>query len=94
MIVLCVRCIAIRTTCGLISKPREPCSFLRRLTDAVGSTAVGAGSGQRTWTDEMKVPDDKLRSVLGITDVKAVVKKNSLAVVDSTLAPAGAAGGE
>ena len=45
----------------------------------------------------MKVPDEKLRSVLGITDVKAVMKNHSLAVVDSTLAPAGAegaAGGE
>jgi Icc protein len=40
----------------------------------------------------MKVPDDKLRSVLGITDVKAVMKQHSLAVVDSTLAPAGSAG--
>jgi hypothetical protein len=37
----------------------------------------------------MKVPDDKLRTVLGITDVKAVMKNHSLAVVDSTLAPAG-----
>jgi len=40
-----------------------------------------------------KVPDDQLRSVLGITDVKAVMKNHSLAVVDSTLAPAGVAGG-
>jgi hypothetical protein len=45
----------------------------------------------------MKVPDDKLRTVLGITDVKAVMKNHSLAVVDSPLAKAveaGAAGGE
>jgi 3',5'-cyclic AMP phosphodiesterase CpdA len=40
-----------------------------------------------------KVPDDQLRSVLGIADVKAVMKNHSLAVVDSTLAPAGMAGG-
>jgi len=33
----------------------------------------------------MKVPDDKLRSVLGITDVHSVTKNHSLAVVDSTL---------
>jgi hypothetical protein len=36
----------------------------------------------------MKVADDKLRSVLGITNVQSVMKKHSLAVVDSTLAPA------
>lgn len=34
----------------------------------------------------MKVPDEKLKSVLGITDVKSVTKQHSLAVVDSTLA--------
>jgi Icc protein len=34
----------------------------------------------------MKVPADKLNSVLGITDVKNVHGKNSLAIIDSTLA--------
>ena len=38
----------------------------------------------------MKVADDQLRSVLGITDVQSVMKKHSLAVVDSPLAPASA----
>jgi hypothetical protein len=33
----------------------------------------------------MKVPDDQLRSVLGITSVQSVSGKHSLAVVDSTL---------
>lgn len=33
-----------------------------------------------------KVDDDKLRTVLGITDVKSVTNQHSLAVVDSTLA--------
>jgi 3',5'-cyclic-AMP phosphodiesterase len=33
----------------------------------------------------MKVPDEKLKSVLGITDVKSVMKNHSLAIVDSTL---------
>jgi Icc protein len=33
----------------------------------------------------MKVEDEKLRSVLGITDVRSVMKQHSLAVVDSTL---------
>jgi hypothetical protein len=34
----------------------------------------------------MKVPDDKLRQVLGITDVNFVRGNQSLAIVDSTLA--------
>jgi Icc protein len=34
----------------------------------------------------MKVADDKLKSVLGITDVHSVAKSHKLAVVDSTLA--------
>jgi hypothetical protein len=33
----------------------------------------------------MKVPDDKLRSVLGITDVNMIHGKHSLAIIDSTL---------
>lgn len=33
----------------------------------------------------MKVPDDKLRGLLGITDVNAVRGKHSLAIIDSTL---------
>jgi 3',5'-cyclic AMP phosphodiesterase CpdA len=36
----------------------------------------------------MKVPDDKLRSLLGLATVQSVMKGHSLAVVDSTLAPA------
>jgi len=34
----------------------------------------------------MKVPGERLRSVLGITDVRYIAKQRSLAVVDSTLA--------
>jgi 3',5'-cyclic-AMP phosphodiesterase len=34
----------------------------------------------------MKVPDDQLRKVLGITDVNYTQGKHALAVVDSTLA--------
>jgi 3',5'-cyclic AMP phosphodiesterase CpdA len=40
----------------------------------------------------LKVDDNKLRTVLGITEVQAVMKKNSLAIVDSTLAPAASGG--
>jgi hypothetical protein len=34
----------------------------------------------------MKVPDDQLRKLLGITDVKFVRGRHALAVVDSSLA--------
>ncbi|MEO8726075.1 MAG: metallophosphoesterase [Acidobacteriaceae bacterium] len=33
----------------------------------------------------MKVPAERLRSVLGVTDVKFIARKHSLAIVDSTL---------
>lgn len=35
----------------------------------------------------MKVPDEKLRSVLGIADVRSVMNNHSLAVLDAALAP-------
>jgi hypothetical protein len=34
----------------------------------------------------MKVPDEKLRSLLGITDVNQIRSKHSLAIIDSPLA--------
>jgi len=34
----------------------------------------------------MKVPDEKLKSVLGISDVKRITSQRSLAVADQTLA--------
>jgi hypothetical protein len=45
-----------------------------------------AAPGPGAVPGPLKVDDDKLRRVLGITDVQAVVKGHSLAVVDSTLA--------
>lgn len=42
--------------------------------------------GQADSPGPMKVPDDKLRQVLGITDVNFVQGTHSLAIVDSTLA--------
>jgi len=42
--------------------------------------------GQADSPGPMKVPDDKLRQVLGITDVNFVRGNQSLAIVDSTLA--------
>jgi Icc protein len=42
----------------------------------------------------MKVPDQQLRSVLGITNVQSVMKTHTLAVVDSTLEVAASVAGE
>jgi 3',5'-cyclic AMP phosphodiesterase CpdA len=41
--------------------------------------------GATSGPGPMKVPDDKLRGVLGITDVRAVSNHHELAVVDSAL---------
>ena len=40
----------------------------------------------------MKVPDERLRSVLGITNVQYVAKKHTLAIVDSSLEDGGKQG--
>jgi 3',5'-cyclic-AMP phosphodiesterase len=41
--------------------------------------------GQAAGPGPMKVPADKLRSLLGITDVNFIRRKHTLAIVDSTL---------
>jgi Icc protein len=46
--------------------------------------------GEAPSPGPMKVPADKLRSVLGLTEVHFVAQKGQLAVVDSTLADAAA----
>jgi Icc protein len=77
----------------VMQKMEGSVTFHTAMSTAFPQPAPGTAKGP----GPMKVPDDKLRSVLGITDVKAVMKNHSLAVVDSTLAPAGAAsaaGGE
>jgi hypothetical protein len=48
--------------------------------------------GKAKGPGPLKVDDDKLRSVLGITEVQAVMKKHSLAIVDSTLDPTASGG--
>jgi len=58
---------------------------------AMSTAFPQAAPGPANHPGPMKVADDKLRSVLGITNVQSVMKKHSLAVVDSTLAPAGSA---
>ena len=57
-------------------------TFHTAMSTAFPQAAPGTAKGP----GPMKVPDDKLRSVLGIADVKSVMKPHSLAVVDSTLA--------
>jgi 3',5'-cyclic-AMP phosphodiesterase len=57
-------------------------TFHTAMSTAFPQPAPGAATGP----GPMKVPDEKLRSVLGITDVQRVVKPHSLAIVDSTLA--------
>ncbi len=57
-------------------------TFHTAMSTAFPQAAPGAGA----LPGPMKVADDKLRSVLGITDVQAVMKNHSLAIVDSTLA--------
>jgi 3',5'-cyclic AMP phosphodiesterase CpdA len=57
-------------------------TFHTAMSTAFPQPAPGTAKGP----GPMKVPDDKLRGVLGITEVNAVAGKHSLAVVDSTLA--------
>ena len=57
-------------------------TFHTAMSTAFPQPAPGAAKGP----GPMKVPDDQLRSVLGITEVNSVMKPHSLAIVDSTLA--------
>ena len=57
---------------------------------AMSTAFPQATPGPGNHPGPMKVADDKLRSVLGITNVQSVMKQHSLAVVDSPLALAGA----
>ena len=52
---------------------------------AMSTTFPQPAPGQAPSPGPMKVPDEKLRSVLGITEVNLVRGKQSLAVIDSTL---------
>jgi Icc protein len=64
--------------------------FHTAMSTAFPQPAPGTAKGP----GPMKVPDDQLRGVLGITDVRAVAHEHTLAVVDSPLAAAGSSGGE
>ena len=56
-------------------------TFHTARSTAFPQPAPGAAKGP----GPMKVEDDKLHSLLGITDVRSVWNRHSLAVVDSTL---------
>ena len=68
----------------VMQKVEGKVTFHTAMSTAFPQPAPGMAKGP----GPMKVPDDKLRSVLGITDVTSVMKQHSLAVVDSTLAGA------
>ena len=55
--------------------------FHTAMSTAFPQPAPGTAKGP----GPMKVADDKLRSVLGIADVKSVMNQHSLAIVDATL---------
>jgi 3',5'-cyclic AMP phosphodiesterase CpdA len=57
-------------------------TFHTAMSTAFPQPAPGGAGGP----GPMKVPDEKLKSVLGIADVKSVVKQHTLAIVDSALA--------
>jgi len=59
---------------------------------AMSTAFPQAAPGPGNHPGPMKVADDKLRSVLGITDVRSVMNRHSLALVDSTLASGDSAG--
>jgi 3',5'-cyclic-AMP phosphodiesterase len=68
----------------VMQKTEGNVTFHTAMSTAFPQPAPGTAKGP----GPMKVDDDKLRGVLGITEVKSVMKPHSLAVVDSTLAGA------
>lgn len=66
----------------VMQKVEGSVTFHTAMSTAFPQPAPGAAKAP----GPMKVDDAKLRSVLGITEVKSVARQQSLAVVDSTLA--------
>lgn len=65
----------------VMQKVEGSITFHTAMSTAYPQPAPGAAKS----AGPMKVPDEKLKSVLGISDVKSVMRQHSLAVVDSTL---------
>jgi Icc protein len=68
----------------VMQKVEGSVTFHTAMSTAFPQPAPGAAKNP----GPMKVPDDKLKSVLGITDVKSSLSRHSLALVDATLAGA------
>jgi hypothetical protein len=68
----------------VMQKTEGSVAFHTAMSTAFPQPAPGAAKNP----GPMKVPDDKLRGVLGVTDVKSVATNHSLAIVDSSLAGA------
>ena len=66
----------------VMQKTEGSVTFHTAMSTAFPQPAPGTAKGP----GPKKVDDDKLKTVLGITDVRSVAKQHSLAVVDSTLA--------
>jgi len=65
----------------VMQKTEGSATFHTAMSTAFPQPAPGAAKNP----GPMKVPDEQLKTVLGITDVKSVMKKHSLAIVDHTL---------
>jgi len=65
----------------VMQKVEGSITFHTAMSTAFPQPAPGAAKS----AGPMKVPDEKLKSVLGISDVKSVMRQHSLAIVDSTL---------
>ena len=65
----------------VMQKTEGNLTFHTAMSTAFPQPAPGAAKNP----GPMRVPDEKLKSVLGITDVKSVMNRHSLALVDSTL---------
>ena len=66
----------------VMQKVEGSVTFHTAMSTAFPQPAPGAAKNP----GPLKVPDDKLKSVLGLTDVKSVRNRGSLAIVDSALA--------
>jgi len=68
----------------VMQKTEGNVTFHTAMSTAFPQPAPGAAKNPGPMT----VPEDKLKSVLGVTNVTSVLKKHSLAIVDNTLAGA------
>jgi 3',5'-cyclic-AMP phosphodiesterase len=65
----------------VMQKVEGSVTFHTAMSTAFPQPAPGTAKGP----GPLKVPDERLKSVLGIAEIRSVMKQHSLAVVDSTL---------